>query len=141
MILLKIIYAIICGSIIGIERELKNKAAGLKTNVLICLGSMLFIESILFLNPVSDSIARIIAQIATGIGFIGAGCILRNDNKVSGLTTASIVWIVASLGILIGINQGPYAVLIAFIVTILMLILNFIENKFLHAKDDNSKKR
>ena len=101
-ILIRIIFSIVLGSIIGLERELTNKAAGLRTQILVCLGSCLFtilsiygFSTAVTLYPLGDP-SRVAAQIITGIGFIGAGTVLRQGLTVTGLTTASTLWIVAT---------------------------------------------
>ena len=103
-ILLRIIFSIILGSIIGLERELTNKSAGLRTQIMVCLGSCLFtilsiygFSTAVTLYPLGDP-SRVAAQIITGIGFIGAGTVLRQGLTVTGLTTASTLWIVAAIG-------------------------------------------
>jgi putative Mg2+ transporter-C (MgtC) family protein len=103
-IVLKIALAFLAGGIIGIEREYLNKAAGLRTLILICLGSCLFtIFSILIADNSRD---RIASNIVTGIGFLGAGVIFKEDNRVKGLTTAASIWVTAAIGM--GIGAGYY---------------------------------
>lgn len=103
-IILKIGLSFLLGAIIGIDREYMNKAAGLRTLILICLGSCLFtIFSILITNGTPD---RIASNIVTGIGFLGAGVIFKEDNRVKGLTTAASIWVTASIGV--GIGGGYY---------------------------------
>src|SRR3990167_6555915 len=86
--MLKIVTALILGSVIGLEREVSDKAAGLRTNILICIGATLF--TIISLKFTGDP-ARIAAQLVTGIGFIGAGAIMRDGEHVTGLTTAATI--------------------------------------------------
>ncbi len=110
--LLRLIVAVICGALIGLEREINSKPAGLRTNMLICLGSCLFTFASLELSDKDGDPGRIAAQIVTGIGFIGAGTILRHGrDSISGLTSAATVWLVASVGILLG--TGRYTLGIA----------------------------
>ncbi|MBC7916048.1 MAG: MgtC/SapB family protein, partial [Pyrinomonadaceae bacterium] len=101
--LVKVGLAVICGSIIGFEREYKNKSAGLRTMILIFLGSTIFTMVSQKAGVTSDD--RIAANIITGIGFIGAGVIFKDGLSVKGLTTASVIWVVASIGMLIGIGN------------------------------------
>jgi putative Mg2+ transporter-C (MgtC) family protein len=121
--IIKCLLAIFLGAIIGLERELKNKPAGLKTHVLICLGA----TAITFLSdkfaPQGDP-GRIAAQIVSGIGFIGAGTILHARQVVQGLTTAATLWLVASIGMLIGAGFILPAISLSFLITIFFLILN-----------------
>ena len=103
----KILTATLCGGIIGIEREIKQKAAGIRTNILICVGVTL-LTSIGFLisegNTVIDP-TRIISQIITGIGFLGAGVIMKSDDKIVGVTTAAFIWVISAIGVLIGVGS------------------------------------
>lgn len=105
----KVGVALLVGTLVGIEREYRGKLAGIKTNSLICAASALFTSASLLMSgygsatPVpSADVTRIVAQIVSGIGFIGAGAIFKSSSKVQGLTTAAIIWSVAALGILIG---------------------------------------
>ncbi len=121
----KVGVALLVGTLIGIEREYRGKLAGIKTNALICSASALFTAGSLLMvkygsnmpTPNAD-VTRIVAQIVSGIGFIGAGAIFKSQNKVQGLTTAAIIWSVAALGILIGygIFVSTIAITIVFII-------------------------
>ena len=120
--------AILIGFIIGLNRELSNKAAGIKTNIMICIGATLY-TSISVLN-VSPEIAgqdpnRLAAQIVSGIGFLGAGAIMRSDGHISGLTTAATIWVVAALGVTIGFGYP----LVAFAISTIVLLILYGTNK------------
>ncbi len=94
--ILRILISVAIGGLIGLEREYRNKSAGFRTLILICMGSCLFtLVSIYIGNGSTD---RIASNIVTGIGFLGAGVIFHNENKVNGLTTAATIWITAGLG-------------------------------------------
>lgn len=100
---LSIILAVVFGAAIGLEREVSGKAAGLRTNVLICLGAAVFtIISKQMAAGHADSITRIAAQVVTGVGFLGAGAIIQDRGGVHGLTTAATTWLVASIGMACG---------------------------------------
>ncbi len=105
--LIKLLLALVLGGVIGWERELYDKPAGFRTNTLICVGSTLFTIFSLKIGiiPGTDS-ARIAAQIVSGIGFLGAGAIIRRGEAVLGLTTAATIWFVASIGM--GVGAGYY---------------------------------
>ncbi len=120
-VILKIFLAAMLGGIIGLERELANKEAGLRTNILIAIGSSLItILSYKFAHGVVGADpARLSAQIVSGIGFLGAGAIIQSRFAVHGLTTAATIWAVAAIGIATG--SGLY--LLSFLVTILTLIV------------------
>lgn len=107
-IALRILVAILLGGLIGLEREIKGHVAGLRTNMLVCLGATLFMiagELLAVRYSASLFIAdptRIASTIVQGIGFLGAGVIFQSHSRVRGLTTAASVWVVAALGVLIG---------------------------------------
>jgi putative Mg2+ transporter-C (MgtC) family protein len=120
-ILLKILLSAILGGIIGLEREISHKGAGLRTNILIAIGStLLTILSFKFaiLGKNVDP-SRIAAQIVTGIGFLGAGAIIQARFSIHGLTTAASIWTVSAIGISVG--SGYY--LISFLITIFVIII------------------
>lgn len=103
-LLASLLVAVVLGGAIGLERELSGKAAGLRTNILICLGATLFTHlSIHIAGPAGDP-GRIAAQVVTGIGFLGAGTILHGRGSVTGLTTAATIWLVAAIGVAIGVG-------------------------------------
>ncbi len=120
-IILKILLAAMLGGIVGLERELSHKEAGLRTNILIAIGSTLITIlsfKIAAMTPAADP-ARLTAQIVSGIGFLGAGAIIQARFAVHGLTTAATIWTVAAIGIAVG--SGFY--LLAFVVAILVVIV------------------
>jgi len=132
-----IFYSIICGSILGIEREINNKKAGIKTNILICMGSALFtVCSILVTKEVGDP-SRVISQIVSGIGFLGAGTIIRYNDKVSGLTSAAIIWVASALGIIIGLGYGLTASVTTFLIVIILMLVRFFERKYIYQRKDD----
>lgn len=113
--------ALLSGLLIGIEREIRNKNAGLKTNALVSLGAAVFVlVSLHFRGEPSVDITRVMGQVVTGIGFIGAGVILHTGTTVRGLTTAATVWCSAGAGCLAAV--GLYAELL--ILTLLIVFVN-----------------
>ena len=123
----RMLLAAAIGGLIGAERELRRKSAGFRTNILIALGAAIFtICSMTLAEGPADS-TRISAQIVTGIGFLGAGAILRNRDGVHGLTTAAIVWVNAALGIAAGGGQYRLAIIGGAIVLTVLLVLGPIE--------------
>jgi len=105
---LRILLAAGLGAAVGLERQLSGKVAGIRTNMLICLGAaVLTILSEQMGVRYNDSVARIAAQIVSGVGFLGAGVIIRDRGGVHGLTTAATIWLVASVGMAVG--AGYYA--------------------------------
>ncbi|HEU5146494.1 MAG TPA: MgtC/SapB family protein [Chryseosolibacter sp.] len=125
-VLLKLGVALIIGTIIGAEREYKNKSAGLRTLILICLGSTLFTIISYTLGAESET-GRIASNIVTGIGFLGAGAIMREGLTVTGLTTASSIWVTAALGMSVGAGQYVLAIFGTVIVLAVLTIFGFIQ--------------
>src|SRR5271155_1094356 len=94
--------AIVCGILVGGERQRREKPAGLRTLALVCLGSAVFtMMSFAFTSTTGDS-GRVAAQIVTGIGFLGAGVILHGRNVITGMTTAALIWMTAAIGMVVG---------------------------------------
>lgn len=104
VLLLRLLLVIFVGGLIGAEREYRNKSAGLRTMIFICLGSFLFTTFSIAIG--GDSTDRIASNIVTGIGFIGGGVIFRGGTGINGITTAASIWVVAALGM--GIADGYY---------------------------------
>ena len=119
--LIKISVAVLVGGIVGAEREYQDKAAGFRTIILITLGSALFTIFSLSMDA-GFTQTRIAANIVTGIGFLGAGAIVRDGGRIAGLTTAATIWLSAALGMGIGAGQ-IYFVLAATAVTLLVLLV------------------
>lgn len=123
LIISRLFFAFIAGVIIGFDRERSGKAAGIRTQMLVCVGSALTACVSIFLGslygiPGTDP-ARLMAQVIAGVGFLGAGVIIKNGNKVSGVTTAATIWITAAIGISIG--SGFYAPALFTVFLVLML--------------------
>lgn len=109
-LMLQLGLATLLGGAIGLERELAGKPAGLRTNILICMGSVLFTQlSLTLAGPTADP-TRVAAQIVTGVGFIGAGTILHARGAVVGLTSAATIWVVAAIGVALGARHYLEAV-------------------------------
>jgi putative Mg2+ transporter-C (MgtC) family protein len=116
--LLKILLALLAGGLIGVEREFRDKAAGFRTLIFISLGSTLFTLLSLKL-PGNKDAARIAANIVTGVGFLGAGAILREEGRITGLTTAAAIWLTSAVGMALG--GGEY--LLAGLVVLIGLVV------------------
>jgi putative Mg2+ transporter-C (MgtC) family protein len=118
---IKIVTGLVLGSLVGYDREQKMKNAGIKTNVLICLGATLY-TAVSMLGPADGSpdTARIPAQIVSGIGFLGAGAIMQDRGNIIGLTTAATIWVVAAIGMTVGYGFPIMAAI--FTVTILSVL-------------------
>ena len=97
--------AVLCGGLIGIERQLRRKAAGIRTSILICLGTSLFVALGASINASNVDPTRVLAQIASGIGFLGGGVILAKEGLITGVTSAAVIWVLAALGSMIGFGH------------------------------------
>lgn len=134
---IKVVIAVIGGILIGFERELRGKSAGLKTNSLVALGACVFVLlSLTFGGEDFVDETRVIGQIVTGIGFIGAGTILQTGNKVEGLTTAATIWCSAGVGCLAALNMLAEVAIICILVLMINFGLTYVEKKFF-PKNDN----
>ena len=119
---LRLLVAAVLGGIIGLEREFHHKAAGLRTQILICVGAALFTIVSIDLGASNGTPDRIAAQIVTGIGFLGGGAILRSGMNISGLTTAATIWVNAAIGTAAGAGKFDIATAAA-VVTLVVLAL------------------
>jgi putative Mg2+ transporter-C (MgtC) family protein len=120
--ILKLFLAVLLGGIIGVEREIHEKSAGFRTLILICTGSALFTMFSLKLGGANET-TRIASNIVVGVGFLGAGVILRDGGRVTGLTTASAIWLTAAVGM--GIGSGYYWISGAAVVLSLVVLWAF----------------
>ena len=129
--LVRCFVAALCGGLVGIERERRNKPAGFRTNILICLGSAIYMAVGLLIPGANTDSARIAAQVVTGIGFLGAGCIIQSGHHVRGLTSAATIWVVAAIGIVVGAGFPILALIATVIVIITLAMLRSFEHRFL----------
>jgi putative Mg2+ transporter-C (MgtC) family protein len=121
VIIEKLVVSLLIGLVIGAEREYRNKSAGLRTIILICLGSTIF--TIVSIESAHETeVARIASNIVTGIGFLGAGAIMRDGLSISGLTTASTIWVAAALGLAVGAGEFEMAVIATVFVLIILVV-------------------
>lgn len=130
---LKIILAVLIGALIGWEREYRGKSAGLRTMILISVGSALFTLLSIKIGAIGHTPDRIASNLITGIGFLGAGVIIQEQNHVTGVTTASTIWMTAALGMAIG--GGYYLLAVISTAIVLLVLLSLIG---LQEKIDNS---
>jgi putative Mg2+ transporter-C (MgtC) family protein len=126
----KIIVATICGLIIGWEREVKNKVAGIRTHIIVCVGACLFTSTGFILgSEYHVDPTRVIGQIITGIGFLGGGVIFKHDDKVSGITSAAFIWLIAAMGVLVGIGYLFSTLLFTIGLLVVLILLQKLEDK------------
>ena len=130
LLLTRILVSIGLGALIGVEREIRNSPAGLRTISLVALGSTLFtLASLEFAGPGAD-ISRIASQIVVGIGFLGAGVIFKANDQVHGLTTAASLWVTAALGLFVGLGEYQLSFMVA-IAVLIILWFGHLEKKLL----------
>ncbi len=141
----RLLLAAVLGAAIGLERELAGKAAGLRTNMLISVGAELLTEASILIaasfaahDLIRADPGRIAAGIATGIGFIGAGTILVARGSVVGLTTAATLWVVAAIGITVGVHAYVEAVGATVLVLIVLLLVGLLEGRVLNARAERT---
>lgn len=124
----RLLLACVLGASIGLEREIKRKAAGVRTNLLICMGSAFFtLLSAVLAGEITPDKGRVASNIVQGIGFLGAGVILHNRSRISGLTSAATIWVVASIGMACGAGLYPAAVVGTLIVIVALQTVGILE--------------
>ena len=138
LLVLKLLAAVVVGGIIGFEREKIHRPAGLKTNILICMGSTLLTHIAL---TYIEGPGGLIAAIMTGIGFLGAGTIINTPNRVLGLTTAASLWVVAALGIVLGMGLFQEAFFTVILAYLVLVVGHYLEVKFNLGKELPMKKK
>lgn len=126
-VLLQLVLAVLLGGAIGLERELSGKPAGLRTNILICVGATLFTALSVKMSLGRGDPARVAAQILPGVGFIGAGTILHARGSVTGLTSAATIWVVAAIGMALGAGEYTQALGAALLVMTILMGLGYLE--------------
>ncbi len=142
----QIFLAVILGGVIGIEREIKGKPAGLRTTILICVGSTLFMIVSSKFAAISGGRAdpsRIAAQVATGIGFLGAGTIIQSGGMVRGLTSAATIWVIGAIGLAIGSSQYTIAIGTTVIILVVLSVLGKLEWAILkkHGEEEEEEEK
>jgi putative Mg2+ transporter-C (MgtC) family protein len=126
----RLLLACFLGAAVGIEREASRKAAGVRTNLLICMGAAFFtLLSAVLAGDSGANKGQVASNIVQGIGFLGAGLILHNRNRVSGLTSAASVWVVASIGMACGAGLYAAATIAALIMIVALQIVGFLERR------------
>ncbi len=128
-VIIRLTAAILLGAVIGIQREATGKPAGLRTHILVTLGTTVFIVACNSFGMSSDGLSRVIQGIVTGIGFIGAGSILKlnEERDVKGLTTSASVWMAAAIGVAVGLGALGVALLATFTTFIVLTLAGKIE--------------
>lgn len=141
--IVSLLIAALLGGLIGMEREAEQRPAGLRTYMLVCVGSTLFTILSIHAFPVDSprDTARVAAQIVTGIGFLGAGTVWRSRDHVSGLTTAAGLWVAAAIGMAVGAGLGLLALAATILVLIVLAVMLRFERMVLHRKRDQRREK
>lgn len=135
---MQLLVAMVLGGLVGMERQIRGRAAGLRTNILVCLGSAAIIvafqklslefnvgaESAIRMDP-----ARAAAGVITGIGFLGAGTIVKSNDFVRGLTTAASIWVVAAIGVTVGLGEYIISIALTLLVLLTLYVLHYLPVK------------
>lgn len=122
--------AILCGGLIGIERQLRGKAAGIRTSILICLGTALFVSLGASLPASQADPTRVLAQVVSGIGFLGGGVILAREGLITGVTSAAIIWVLAALGAMIGLGHLTATIVLTLATLGILIGVELLEGMF-----------
>ena len=128
---IRLLVALLAGAIIGWQRERTGKAAGLRTHMLVCMGTALFVVACIGSGMQEDAISRVVQGLATGIGFLGAGAILKLEStqRIKGLTTAAGIWLTAALGVAIGLGRLGTAALGVLLAWVVLQVLVLVEQR------------
>lgn len=136
--MLPLLVALVCGGVVGLERESANRPAGLRTHVLVCVGSalimqvsMVMYDMTLATNFGNGDPGRIAAQVVSGIGFLGAGTIMREGVNIRGLTTAASLWVVAGVGLAVGAHMYMQSIVAVILVVVTLHTLSRVEHRFI----------
>jgi len=121
--------ALLCGTLIGFERQVRGKPAGIRTSSLIILGTYIFMACSIYVSKEAKMTdpSRIIGQVITGIGFLGAGVMLSKGRSVYGVTSAATIWALAAVGVCIGIGELTSAIKLSLVVVVILFVVDYFE--------------
>ena len=122
--------AVLCGGAIGIERQLRGKAAGIRTSILICFGTHIFVALGSSFGAAGADPTRVLAQVVSGIGFLGGGVILAREGLVTGVTSAAVIWVLAALGAMIGLGHLRGAMVMTLVTLAVLIGVELLEGAF-----------
>jgi len=125
------VIAVVCGSIVGLERERKEKPAGMLTLALVCLGAAIFTMVSYVFDQGQGDPSRVAAQVVTGVGFLGAGVILRSGGGISGTVTAATIWATAAIGMVVGIGYAGSAIALSIFVLGVLMVVSWIQHRLI----------
>src|SRR3990167_2457453 len=139
-VVIRLVAALVLGAIVGYEREQAGKAAGLRTHMLVAMGTALFVLAASGSGMNLDGVSRVIQGLATGIGFIGAGAILKLSatREIQGLTTAAGIWVTAAIGVTVGLGAPPLALLGTILTWIVLVSIGLFEKRLEREREKNT---
>jgi putative Mg2+ transporter-C (MgtC) family protein len=148
-LIIRLLFAIVLGAILGAQREHRGKPAGLRTHMLVSLGAALFVIAAIQSGMDNEALSRLLQGLVAGIGFLGAGAILKlqREREVEGLTTAAGLWLTAAVGVAVGLGRLGLATIAMFLAWIIMSVLGRIEHRInarraeLHKADATHEKK
>jgi putative Mg2+ transporter-C (MgtC) family protein len=120
--------AVLCGAIVGLERQVRGKPAGVRTSILVCLGTSVFIHLGGLMEGDGSDPSRVLAQLVTGVGFLGAGVMFSREGTVTGVTTAAVIWMLAAIGAAIGLERYTGAIALALVTVGVLVGVEFLES-------------
>jgi putative Mg2+ transporter-C (MgtC) family protein len=138
--LIPMMVSLVLGTLVGLERQMGRKPAGLRTHVLVCLGSTMFVlttrHAVLAFGGPSLDATRVVHGVVTGVGFLGAGSIMRTEGFVFGLTTAASIWMVAAVGVAVGVHAYPLAAIGSVMALVVLEGYRWLERMMSHEHDN-----
>ena len=135
--------AVLCGGIVGLERQLHGKPAGVRTSILVCLGTSVFIHLGSAISEAGSDSTRVLGQLVTGVGFLGAGVMFSRQGVVTGVTTAAVIWMLAAIGAAIGLGRYAGAIGLAIVTVGVLLGVELLEssvrrlNRGVHRREED----
>ncbi len=128
----QLLLSIVCGAVVGIERQMRGKAIGIRTAILICLATQIFTRLSITASAADALVdpTRVLGQVVTGVGFLGAGVILARGGSITGVTSAAVVWMLAAIGSTIGMGRPVEALILALLVVFVLIGVRMFEKAF-----------
>lgn len=120
--------AVACGGVVGLERQVRGKPAGVRTSVLVCLGTAVFVHLGSAIGGPGADPTRVLGQLVTGIGFLGAGVMFSREGVVTGVTTAAVIWVLAATGAAIGLERYAGAFALAGVTVVILIGVELLES-------------
>jgi putative Mg2+ transporter-C (MgtC) family protein len=123
--------AVLCGGAIGLERQVRGKPAGLRTSILLCAGTMFFVAMGAAIAGEHGDPTRTLGQVIVGVGFVGGGVILARGRSIYGVTSASVIWVLAAIGTAIGLGFTAAAIAVTAVTLFILVVVAWLERRFL----------